>query len=122
MKMAKIKPYSLKFVNRGKPFDMPNWTPEKHESALAKLNKDTKKLNDEEQNKEFKYYVIHETLLELDEDCSMDNIRRMHPMDLIELFNAVYNAGREGIYNVDFLRGKNKTPANKKQKSTGTKN
>ena len=92
--------YSIDFVNSGKPFKMPNWTTRKHENALlrlAKFQKEHKDIDDDKLNNEFKYFVIHETLSEIDESVSIEDIRNMHPLDLVELFNAVYNAGRKGI-------------------------
>jgi uncharacterized protein (DUF2249 family) len=113
--------YSLDFVNNGDPFDMPNWTTKKHEDALIRMAEyqKEKKLSEKEANDEFKHFVIYETLIELDEDVDINDIRDMHPQDLIELFNAVYNAGRKGIYARDFRQT---TPKRKKSKSTGKKN
>lgn len=98
------KPYSLKFVNKGKPFAIPNWTTKKHESALARLAADMKGMPITEQDKEFKHYVIYETLSTIDEtgECTLEKIRAMHPVDLIDMFHAVYDAGRKGIYSKDF--------------------
>ena len=120
----KIKePYSLKFVNKGKAFAMPNWTTDKHESALAKLAKDTKDMPIEKQDKEFKHYVIYETLSTIDKtgECTIEKIRNMHPVDLIDLFKAVYEAGKEGIYSKDF-RKEFETLTLQKLKSIGMKN
>jgi len=106
--------FNLKCVNKGKPFSMPNWTPKKHEAALAKLDAAQKKnkWDDKAADKEFKYFVVHETLLEIDPDCELDDIRNLHPVTLIELFREVYNAGKENIYYRDFRKGR-KTPSNK---------
>jgi hypothetical protein len=120
----KIKePYSLDFVNKGKPFSIPNWTTYKHESVLAKLAADLKDVPEKEQDKEFKHYVIHETLSEIDEtgECTLEEIRIMHPVDLIDMFNAVYNAGRKGIYSKDFRKELEKALKPKELKSTGKK-
>lgn len=105
--------YSLDFVNNGEPFDMPNWTTEKHENALNQLvqYQKEKKLSDKKANEEFKHFVIYETLKEIDEEVDIDKIRNMHPIDLVDLFNAVYNAGRKGIYARNFRK---KTPKSKK--------
>ena len=117
-----MKPYSLKFVNNGNSFDVPNWSPEKHEAALAKLAADTKDMTDAEQEKQFKYYVVHETLSEIDEtgDCTLEKVKAMHPIDIIDMFKVVYNAGREGIYSADF-RKELETRALRKLKSIGKK-
>jgi len=115
--MVELIKYTVKCVNKGKPFKMPNWTVEKHEQALAKLGADQKKNNwdNAKADNEFKYYVIHETMLEIDPDCTMEDLKDFlrHPQTLIELFNAVFNAGRENIYYVNFPKGR-KTQSNKK--------
>jgi len=125
MTKKEVKPYSLEFVNKGEDFAMPNWTPEKHEAALAKLAEkaEEEKLDDRKQNEEFKYYVIYETLSRIDKtgDCTLEVIRNMHPIDLIDLFRAVYDAGRKGIYSQDF-REELETRMLQKSKSTGKKN
>lgn len=113
--MKKVK-YSLPFVNNGKPFDMPNWTVVKHKKALEDLNKNCKDMSQEEKDEEFQYYVIYETLKEIDENVDFDAIKQMHPEDHILLFNAVYSAGRTGI----LFREGVKKPIRKK--STGKKN
>ena len=121
--MKKIKePYSLPFVNKKKAFAITDWTTKKHESALAKLSEDMGEIPKEEQNEEFKYYVIYETLSEIDEsgECTLKKIRNMHPVDLISMFNAVYDAGRVGIYSKDF-RKELETLALQKLKSIGKK-
>ena len=119
----KIKePYSLPFVNKGKAFAIPNWTTDKHESALAKLAEDMKDMPAGEQDKEFKHYVIYETLSIIDKtgECTLEKIRGMHPVDLIDMFHAVYDAGRKGIYSKDF-RKELETRTLQKLKSIGMK-
>lgn len=113
------KIYSLPFVNDGEAFAMPDWTVEKHKSAMANLLKNTIDMSDLERDQEYKYYVVFETLKEIDKAVSMDNIKPLHPEDIIELFQAVYNAGKIGIYTEDFRKG-NRPRLNKK--STGKKN
>ena len=121
--MKKIKePYSLKFVNKGKAFAVPNWTTDKHESALAHLARDMKDATTEEQEKEFKHYVIYETLSIIDTtgECTLEKIRKMHPVDIIDWFHAIYDAGRKGIYSKDF-RKEQETLMLQKLKSIGKK-
>jgi len=114
--MTKLK-FTVKCVNEGKPFDMPAWTVDKHNSALAKLAKDQKENKWDEQKAadEFKYYIIHETMLELDPNCKIEDLRHFlrHPQTLIELFNAVYNAGKENIFYIENFRKGRKTPKDK---------
>jgi len=120
----KIKePYSLEFVNKGKAFSIPNWTTEKHESALAHLAADMKNMPKGKEDKEFKHYVIYETLSAIDTTgaCTLEKIRKMHPIDLIDIFNAIYGAGRKGIYSKDF-RKELETHTLQQLKSIGMKN
>ena len=93
-----MKKYSLKFVNKGKAFCMPKWTTGKHKAALAMMTKECKGMSNEEMNDRFNFYVIYQTLHQIDNNITIANIEDLHPEDLIELFNAVYNAGKEGIY------------------------
>ena len=111
------KKYSLEIVNNGKPFIMPKWTVKKHRAALRNTVANTKNMSDEEQQEEFNYYVIYETLKQIDDSITVDDIKNLHPEDMMQLFNDVYNAGKEGIY---FREGKKPQP--KKKKSTGKKN
>lgn len=114
--MAKQK-FTIKCVNNGKPFEMPDWTTEKHEAALAKLAKAQKenKWDNDTAESEFKYYVIYETMLEIDPACDFDELKKFckHPVTLLQLFNEVYNAGKENIYYQDF-RHKKQTQKQKK--------
>jgi len=112
------KKFSLSFVNKGKPFVMPKWTVGKHRAAMNKMLKDCKNLSEDEKNEEFNYYVIHETLAQIDGNVTIDDIRNMHPEDVVILFNEVYNAGKEGVY---FREGKKPVKKQTVKKSTGTK-
>jgi len=100
--------FTVKCVNKGAPFKMPNWTPKKHENSLAKLEtaQEKNKWDDKRANDEFKYYVVHETLIEIDPNCELEEVRAIHPATLIDLFREVYNAGRENIYYQDFRKGR----------------
>jgi hypothetical protein len=101
MKQPKL---SLEFINKGKAFEITNWTVTKHENALSKLAEyqKTHSLSEKQMNNEFKYFVIYETLVEVDSTVDIEAIRVMHPIDLVELFNLIYNAGKRGIYAKDF--------------------
>jgi len=81
-----VKKYSLKFVNNGKPFVMPKWTVGKHRAAIAQMNAEGKDIPEEIKNDEFNYYVIYQTLKQIDSNVSIDDIRELHPEDLILLF------------------------------------
>lgn len=91
---------SVKKFNNGKPFCVPHWTTQKHKAALAQLVKesDDKKLSKEEENDLFNYYVILQTLRQIDNTVTVEDIQTLHPEDLIELFSVIYNAGKQGIY------------------------
>ncbi len=95
--MSKQK-YVLDFVNSGKPFELPNWTVERHESAMARLVKDYKDADASKQDRLLRNYIIYEALLAVDESVKLDDIQKMHPENLIELFNAVYLEGKKDIF------------------------
>jgi hypothetical protein len=100
--MRRIK-YTLPFVNKGKEFVIPNWTVEKHETAIAntvEFTKENKELSDIQKENELKYYIIYETLIEIDKTVTVDQIREFfgHPDNLVEFFTAVYSAGKKEIY------------------------
>jgi hypothetical protein len=92
------KKVSLEFINKGKPFIVPKWTVKKHKAALARMNDECKGMPEEDKTDEFNYYVIYETLKQVDSSVSIDDIKELHPEDLITLFNVVYNAGKVGIF------------------------
>lgn len=109
------KKYSLDFVKNGNPFVMPKWTTKKHKAALVQMNKECDGMSDEEKNDEFNYYIIFQTLKQIDPSVEISKIREMHPEDIIALFDAVYNEGRQGIY---FQEGEK---PKQRKKSTGKK-
>ena len=100
-----MKKYSLKFVNKGKAFTISNWTTEKHENALAEMLKNEKEKSSIELDKIFRFYVILQTLREIDPDVTIEIIVKeiTHPDNVIELFNAVYLEGKKDIH---FRKGK----------------
>ncbi len=111
------KKYSLEIVKNGQPFTMPKWTVAKHKAALQELNKECKDLSNEEKNDEFTYYVILQTLRQIDSSVTIEDVKTLHPEDIVVLFNDVYNAGKEGIYFREPKKGSKK----KTKKSTGKK-
>lgn len=88
----------LDFVNKGKPFEVSNWTVEKHEKALALCVKETENLSKKQQDQEFRYYVIYIGLKEIDDDCEFEKVHNLHPENVIELFNTIYGAGKVDIF------------------------
>ena len=96
MAKRKVK-YHLDFVNDDKPFTISNWTPEKHEDALAELVKNEKGKSAKKLDKLFRYYVVLQTLREIDNTVTVEQVKNIHVEDMVELFNAVYYAGKRGI-------------------------
>ncbi|RLI63601.1 MAG: hypothetical protein DRO67_05470 [Candidatus Asgardarchaeum californiense] len=84
--------------NKGKPFCVPKWTTGKHRAALAQLNDECSELTESEKNDEFSYYVVYQTLKQIDADVTILDLKTLHPDDLVALYSEVYNAGRKGIY------------------------
>jgi len=106
--------YSLSFVNKGKPFIVPNWTVEKHEKAMVKAVDYTKgkNISDVEKENMLKYFIILETLQEIDEKVTVEDVKNYfsHPENIVDFFNAVYYAGKKDIY----FRKADKPSKNKK--------
>ena len=90
--------YTLKFVNKGKPFEIPIWTVDKHERAMAHLLQDHKTKSAAEQDSLLRSYIIYETLVEIDPDVELEKIQALHPENLVDMFNAVYLAGKKDIH------------------------
>jgi len=100
--MKKTK-YNLEFVNEGKPFEVTDWTVEKHEKAIAlaiEYTKDKKNISDTVKENWLKYAIIYQTLIEIDETVELESVAKyfIHPENLVEFFNAVYYAGKKDIY------------------------
>ena len=94
-KMTKL---ILKFINKGKPFELKNWTVMKHKAVLEKINKLPKNTSESDKDIEFQFLCIYEGLKEVDPNLELDNIRQLHPTVLVELFNAIYTEGKCDIY------------------------
>lgn len=107
----------LKFVNKGKPFEVVNWTVEMHEKAMVKAIEATEKskMSEIEKENELKYYIILESLQKIDSTVTIDDVKKffIHPENVVEAFNLVYYAGKQDIY---FRKGK-KSPSTKKDTS-----
>lgn len=88
----------LEFVNKGKPFEVSEWTVEKHEKALELCVKECKELPKTKQDQEFRYYVIYIGLREIDSDVPFEKVHKLHVENVIELFNIIYNAGKVDIF------------------------
>lgn len=92
-----MKKYSLPFINDGEPFELPTWTVVLHEQALDKCIEATKGKSPMVQDKEFRFYVILESLQLVDDSVTLQDIKGMHVDDMLSLFDAVYAAGKRGI-------------------------
>ena len=106
MVKRKIK-YHLDFVNDDKPFTISNWTTQKHEDALSELVKNEKGKTAKKLDKLFRYYVVLQTLREIDSTVTIEQVKNIHIEDFVKLFEVVYNAGKRGIV---FREGKKKSP------------
>ena len=108
-----MKKLTLPFVNEGKPFsvsDLGTWTVKKHKSALTELKKNTKNLSAEEQDEEFKFYVIHTELKLIDESVTLEAVKKLHVENVVVLFNVIYYAGKDDIFfHTSTTKGKNKS-------------
>ena len=111
--MKKVR-YTLPFVNKGKAFVLPIWTTQKHEHAMVEAVKATKdkKMDEKEKENMLKYFIILETLQEIDDTVTIENVTKffIHPENAVEMFNAVYYAGMKDIY----FHQVEKPPKNKK--------
>jgi len=105
----------LKFMNKGKPFEVVNWTVEMHESAMVKAVEATKgkKISEVKKENELKFYIILESLQKIDSTVTIENVKNYftHPENIVEAFNLVYYAGKQNIY---FQKAEVKPPKNKK--------
>lgn len=112
----KEQKYTLKFVNGGEPFIFKKWTVTKHKRVLSRIAKHGNKLSNEEQEDLFQYYVLYESLYEIDNQVDFEKVKALHPENLIVLFNSAYNKGKEEIL---FREGRK---PKQKSKSIGKKN
>lgn len=93
--MTKLK---LKFVNKGKPFILPNWTVKKHKAVLEEINKLPENMSEEDKDIEFQYLCIYYGLKDVDPSLDREDIENTHPTVLTTLFNAIYEEGKCDIY------------------------
>lgn len=89
---------ALKFVNKGKPFKLENWTVMKHKAVLEKISKLPKNVSEEDKDIEFQFYCIYEGLKVIDSEVKLENIKNLHPIMLSQLFEVIYNEGKYDIY------------------------
>lgn len=113
--------YSLPFVNKGKAFEVTNWTVRKHEHAMVKAIEAAKdkEITSDEKEQLLKFYIILETLQEIDATVTIEDISSFftHPENIVEFFNAVYYKGKQDIY---FHQAEKNPPS--KRKGTTKKN
>jgi len=106
------KQYSLKFVNEGKSFTMPEWTVAKHELLLEMMLPLDEKLRlkvmkQSDYDKTYRLQMMLLSLHDIDLKVTEKDLQSMHPDDFVELWAAVYNSGKSGIEvnNQDFQKG-----------------
>ena len=107
--------YNLPFVNKNKPFELPNWSVQMHEKAMVEAvdaTKDKKEMSGVEKENELKFYIILESLQKIDSTVTIENVKDYftHPENIVDFFNAVYYAGKKDIY----FRKADKPSKNKK--------
>jgi hypothetical protein len=90
--------YALDFVNEGKPFIFPKWTIDMHEAAMLNMIKENPEATDEEKESGFRYHVLLESLKQVDEEVKLEDVKDLHPENLVVLFNAAYTSGKRDIY------------------------
>jgi len=92
------KKLKLPFVNNGKPFKLEPWTVAKHEAALKDLGENCSDLSSDEQERQFKFYVIKQGLKSVDDSVTMEDIKNLHPENVVALFEAIYTEGKVDIF------------------------
>lgn len=103
-KEKEMKKYSLPFINDGESFNLPKWTIKKHKEVLNYCKKfEEKNLPQEELDELYQIQLILVGLKEIDKSVSKEDLEELHPDERIQLFMAVYNAGKKGIFSQDFL-------------------
>jgi agmatine/peptidylarginine deiminase len=100
VKKEKMK-YTLPFVLEGKPFELGRWTTLKQEEVFKETTKYENDLNEKELDKKYREILILKGLHEVDPNVTGDDLKDMHPDDLLALFTAVYLQGKRGILAVD---------------------
>ena len=89
---------TVKKFNKGKPFILPNWTVMKHKSVLEGINKLPKGTSEADKDIEFQFLCVYEGLKVIDPEVDLEDIKNLHPVVLVELFNTVYAEGKCDIY------------------------
>jgi len=96
--MKEDRKLTLPFVNDGKPFKVSNWTLGKHEEALAAMAESEGELSESQADAMFRYYVVYIGLKEIDDSVKLDDVKLLHPENMLELFKLIYYAGRVDIF------------------------
>jgi len=97
---------------------MPNWSVGKHELLLEQMlpideQLREKSITQKDYDKKYRLNMILLSLHDIDEKVSEKDLLELHPDDFIDLFMAVYTAGKRGIeikLTPDFQQGENKAP------------
>jgi len=110
----KIKKVQHTLINGGKEFVPNKWTYKKHKQVMKELAKVEGKLSNEEKEVKFQNLVVLKALEGIDDNVTEADLEDVHPNDRIELWFALYSAGKEGVYvpdadDANFQKKKKKT-------------
>ena len=86
----------------GKEFKLPSWNYGKQLEIVEQMKYWEKsfgknKPSEDEKGRQFETLLILRGMKEIDSSFNEDTLRQMHPIDRIELFNAIYLSGKRGI-------------------------
>ena len=118
--MKKTK-YNISFVLDGKDFELNDWTVGKHEQVLkeiAELKKKNEKISEKELDEKYRTILILKGLNEVDPNVTEDNLKNLHPDDMLALFSAVYLQGKRGILAEESNPFRKKKTKNTKSKTS----
>lgn len=85
--------YRLSFINDNKDFEIPRMTVEVHEAAMDGMVQ-YGKLKEEKYNRLFNKHLILVQLQKVDKDVKLEDIAGLHPDDYLELFQLIWECGR----------------------------
>jgi hypothetical protein len=94
--------YKIKQILNGKPFEIPAWTVEKHEKHMEEMipyedKLEEKTITQKEYDRTYRFKMILISLKEVDPTLTENKLRQIHPDNLVDLWIACYNSGKEDI-------------------------
>lgn len=99
------KKIKLSFVNNGEEFVVPKITVRRQEKLMDDMINSKIPENSKEFNREFNKMMMLNILQIVDPKVTLDNINDLHPDDFVQLFNMIWESGRE-------LKGKDASDKN----------